>query len=335
MSQLSGESLSYFGLSFASIAALMASAAFFTPSMGLTDSDAIDRNDLILMQQYLDAAAEREQIQKEQAGESDQADTAGESGKRASDAEGAMGDTKSTQTNRRYAVKGTPDNPDPHLARQRALQDAATFGTLGLLASITSDPNAPTAPWGRDTSLGVDAQSAMGGMWGDEVGNSLGGGLGLSGTGSGGGDRGESIGVGDIGTFNRGMGAGGEYGFGNHHGRLPGTHNTQGFKMRTPNVQVSGRLPPQVIQRIVRQNHGRFRLCYERGLGGNPSLSGRVNVRFAIGRDGAVSNVSNAGSTLPNGEVVNCVVRAFYGLSFPKPEGGLVTVSYPIAFSPE
>jgi hypothetical protein len=334
-SSASGESMAYFGLSFASAAALMASAAFFTPSMGLTASDAIDRNDLILMQQYLDAAAERERLEQEHAGESEQAESTGESGKRASDEEGAMGDTKSPQTNRRYAVKGTPDNADPHLARERAMAEATTFGAVGLLQSITSDPNAPTAPWGRDTSLGLDAQSAMGGMWGEDIGNSFGGGLGLTGAGDGGGHHGESIGVGDVGTLNRGMGPGGNYGFGNGHGRVPGTHSTRGFKMRTPNVQVSGRLPPQIIQRIVRQNHGRFRLCYERGLGANPSLNGRVNVRFVIGRNGAVSNVSNAGSTLPNGEVVNCVVRAFYGLSFPKPEGGLVTVSYPIAFSPE
>jgi hypothetical protein len=29
------------------------------------------------------------------------------------------------------------------------------------------------------------------------------------------------------------------------------------------------------------------------------------------------------------------VTRAFYGLSFPQPEGGIVTVTYPITFSPE
>jgi hypothetical protein len=28
------------------------------------------------------------------------------------------------------------------------------------------------------------------------------------------------------------------------------------------------------------------------------------------------------------------VVRSFYGLSFPQPEGGIVTVVYPIMFSP-
>ena len=97
---------------------------------------------------------------------------------------------------------------------------------------------------------------------------------------------------------------------------------------------MSGRLPPEVIQRIVRQNFGRFRLCYENGLRGSPSLQGRVAVRFVIGRDGAVSNVANGGSDLPDASVVSCVVRAFYGLSFPQPENGIVTVTYPIMFTP-
>ena len=57
-------------------------------------------------------------------------------------------------------------------------------------------------------------------------------------------------------------------------------------------------------------------------------------MRFVIGRDGAVSNVGNGGSDLPDANVVSCVVRAFYGLSFPQPENGIVTVTYPIVFTP-
>ena len=98
-------------------------------------------------------------------------------------------------------------------------------------------------------------------------------------------------------------------------------------------TNVSGRLPPEVIQRIVRQNFGRFRLCYESGLRNNPNLQGRVAVRFIIGRDGRVSNVGGAGD-LPDSGVVSCVTRAFYGLSFPSPDGGIVQVSYPIVFTP-
>jgi hypothetical protein len=104
-------------------------------------------------------------------------------------------------------------------------------------------------------------------------------------------------------------------------------------KVNAGSPTVSGRLPPEVIRRIVRVNFGRFRLCYENGLKNNPDLKGRVNVRFVIARDGSVSAVSNAGSDLPDPGVVSCVVRAFRGLSFPQPEGGIVTVVYPITFA--
>ena len=91
--------------------------------------------------------------------------------------------------------------------------------------------------------------------------------------------------------------------------------------------------PPEVIQRIVRQNFGRFRLCYENGLRSNPNLTGTVSVSFVIGVSGSVGSVGGGGS-LPDSGVVSCVTKAFYGLSFPQPEGGVVKVTYPIAFSP-
>ena len=53
-----------------------------------------------------------------------------------------------------------------------------------------------------------------------------------------------------------------------------------------------------------------------------------------IGRDGAVQSSADGGSTMPDAQVTSCVVRAFYGLSFPQPEGGIVTVVYPIMFAP-
>ena len=42
---------------------------------------------------------------------------------------------------------------------------------------------------------------------------------------------------------------------------------------------------------------------------------------------------ADAGSDLRNEGVVSCVVRAFQSLSFPQPEGGIVTVVYPLALS--
>ncbi|MEO5731517.1 MAG: AgmX/PglI C-terminal domain-containing protein, partial [Byssovorax sp.] len=111
-------------------------------------------------------------------------------------------------------------------------------------------------------------------------------------------------------------------------------HITRAPRIWWDETSVVGRLPPETVQRIVRQNFGRFRLCYEKALGANPMLQGRVTARFVIGRDGAVSSVADGGSDIGSRAVVSCVVRAFYGLSFPQPEGGIVTVTYPILFSP-
>jgi hypothetical protein len=328
----------YFGLSMLSVGGLVAAMAFFVPPLGLSDDEGIDQDQLYLIQQYLDAAAEREleEEETEQVSDSDADNKEGGTGTRAKGEEGSMGKETSKETNKRYAVQGPQDNQDPHIARQAALREAMEFGMIGLLnTGAAGDPNAPTAPWGRDTSLGTDEVSAMGNMWGDQIGDAFGaGGLGLSGIGEGGGGRGEGIGLGNIGTMGHGAGTGTGQGFGSGHGRLGGSHRTKSPQVRMGATQVSGRLPAEVIRRIVRQNYGRFRLCYEQGLGRNPNLEGRVTVRFVIGRDGAVSNVSNGGSDLPDSNVVNCVVKAFYGLSFPKPEGGIVTVQYPIMLQP-
>ncbi|MEO5727450.1 MAG: AgmX/PglI C-terminal domain-containing protein, partial [Byssovorax sp.] len=144
------------------------------------------------------------------------------------------------------------------------------------------------------------------------------GGLGLSGIGHGGGGAGEGIGQ----------------GFGSGMGRLGGEHRTRQPRIRASAVSVSGSLPPEVIQRIVRQSFGRFKLCYENGLRSNPSLRGRINTRFMIGADGSVRSAVNGGSDLPDAGVVACVVRSFYFLTFPQPPGESVTVTYPILFEP-
>jgi tetratricopeptide (TPR) repeat protein len=177
--------------------------------------------------------------------------------------------------------------------------------------------------------------AARGSMWGASVGESFGaGGLGLTGVGTGGGGRGEGIGLGSVGTVGRGAGTGQGQGFGSGHGRMAGAHRAAVPQIRQGATQVSGRIPPEVIRRIVRQNFGRFRRCYEESLRTSPNLSGRVAVRFVIGRDGSVSSATSTGSDVADRRLAECVARSFYELKFPAPEGGIVTVTYPIAFAP-
>jgi len=109
---------------------------------------------------------------------------------------------------------------------------------------------------------------------------------------------------------------------------------SSGASVRVGRADTTGRLPREVIRRIVRHNFARYRFCYEKGLIDDPSLHGRVIVRFVIAADGKVSSVERGAATsLPNETVVDCVKRAFRALTFPAPDGGVVTVTYPIIFS--
>ena len=97
---------------------------------------------------------------------------------------------------------------------------------------------------------------------------------------------------------------------------------------------VSGRVPPEAIQLIIRGNFDRLRTCYQQGLARDSSLSGTVAVRFVIGFDGKVIQAEDHRSTIPDPRVRDCVIRSFRTFNFPKPEGGIVTVIYPIMLSP-
>ena len=120
----------------------------------------------------------------------------------------------------------------------------------------------------------------------------------------------------------------------NHVGatRLPaGSRPTASVRMGS--ITVNGRLPKEVVQRIVRQRFGSFRLCYADGLRNNPSLAGRVTTRFVIDPGGHVSTTQDSGSDMPDQNVVQCVVRAFGNIDFPQPEGGIVIATVPLMFS--
>lgn len=336
---LAAAPIAFFGLSSVVHGGLLAAMFFFMPGLSDTDENNMSSSQDYMLSLMMRAEADRamEEPEVEDTPTEKVQEKEGGTGTRAKGEEGSMGKPTVTATNKRFGVKGPPDNTDPHIAKQNALRDAMEFGMIGLLnAGAGGDPDAPTAPWGRDDSLGQDDKSARGNMWGEEIGDAFGaGGLGLTGIGEGGGGRGEGIGLGNIGTIGHGAGTGTGQGFGSGagSGRLGGTHKSKPPSVRMGATSVSGRLPPEVIQRIVRQNFGRFRLCYENALRNNPNLAGRVSVSFTIGRDGSVGSVSGGGD-LPDASVIGCVTKQFYGLSFPAPEGGVVKVSYPIAFAP-
>lgn len=329
---LKGDSLPYTGLSFLIHAGLLAATALFMPSMAMADQDHLteDQKYTIMHALAADAIKEQDQKQEEKTVDNNNQASGGDVGQAAKNEMGKAGDVNSRNANRRFGVEGKSE--ERFLSRTEALQQARDFGMIGILQSMQGSVNVPTTPWGREMASGNDDANAKGNMFGQSIGDAAGsGGLNLTGIGEGGGMNGEGIGVGRIGTVGHDFTGG----TGHSTGRLNNTHRAKSpGVMRVANPIVGGRLPPEVIQRVVRQNYGRFKACYEAGLRNNPSLQGRVSVRFIIGRDGDVGSVANGGSDLPDSGVVSCVTRAFYGLSFPHPENGIVTVTYPIVFSP-
>ena len=183
------------GLSAVIHAAFLGVIFYYNPLLNSTEDGSITEEQRIVLSQYLSTAAEKEEKRMES--EVENVVSGGEVGGRSKGSEGNMGSSSSKPSNSRYTVAGPKDNVDPHVSKQVALKDAENFGMVGLLSSTGGDPDSPTSPWGRDDSLGNDAVSFNGSLWGDQPGDNFGSnGLGLSGVGEGSGGPGEGIGVG-------------------------------------------------------------------------------------------------------------------------------------------
>ena len=236
-------------------------------------------------------------------------------------AKDARGESRHASTGQRPDSKTSADTRD----------EVATFGLLAILNG-GKPVHAGTSPWSTETG-----PSAMGSIFGTTIHDAAGvGGLGLSGAGEGAGGIADQVELGSIATLGRTAGNGIGQGFGCCGGRAEPRRQHEprfGIRWSDGGTQVNGRLPPEAIQRIVRQSSGRIRACYTTAILRDPSLEGRVATKFVIDRSGAVALAANVENSVADAQVATCVTRAFQSMSFPEPEGGIVTVVYPILFT--
>jgi hypothetical protein len=326
------------GVLFGSVLAYAAAFAFvalLAPSLGAEEEDADDRDRIALIQRLL-AAGDDVPRPSEVSSQDVEAQGSSQAPPTPAGPTSAMGQQAAPS----HGPTPTPvEGPN---GRAQLLAEAGGFGAIGLLRSL--QPEGLTASWGRP----VDGDQ-FGQLWGDTLSDSFG----TSDVGIGIGSAGKANGIAwtGLGTLESGCAAcvgawsltgftsgssdpvyhGEGSGFG--HGRLG-----RGHSVHAPGIhdgpRVNGRLAPEVIQRVIRQNYGRYRYCYENGLRTNPTLAGRVTVKFAIGRHGEVAVATDGGSDLPDATVRQCVISSFTTLSFPEPEGGTVMVEYPLVFDP-
>jgi TonB family protein len=229
--------------------------------------------------------------------------------------EGQMGKKDGPKVNRHAAPKGDPNNKD--VAR---MMTAKIFGSgSGGISTV----------FGHN-GLGGELKAAMGNMFGAAPGDAAGmGGLGLRGSGSGGGGVGDTIGIGGIGTKGRGGGTG-SYGTG--VGVLGGKKGVD-IGITSSEPLVMGSLDKELIRQVIHRNRNQIRYCYESQLQRYPKLNGKVAVKFVISASGAVASSSVAQATTNNAELETCVAGRVRTWMFPKPKGGgVVIVTYPFLF---
>jgi tetratricopeptide (TPR) repeat protein len=154
----------------------------------------------------------------------------------------------------------------------------------------------------------------------------------LSERGDGAGDFGRGIGLGAVGTLAPSVGDGSREDSGAAHGAGDGLHATSARKIRPGVLQVRGRMSPEVVRRILRQNFGRLRLCYDAAVAKSPNLQGRVVMRFTIDRTGAIESPVQLAPSFAIPTLDDCIVKAMSKLSFPAPDGVPVTVVYSLLF---
>jgi hypothetical protein len=253
---------------------------------------------------------------KQQGGQGEKKDEPGEMAEKHKGDEGQMGRKDAPKTNARSAPKAIDPNAKEIVKRS------------GLLGALGRGGGGLSTVFGSG-GLGGDLRGAVGNMFGPVVGDSYGlGGLGIRGSGTGGGGQGETIGIGAVGTKGRGGGLG-SYGTG--VGGL-GKKGDRDVNVATGPATVMGSIDKELIRKVIQDHAAQIRYCYETQLAINPRLQGKVAIKWVINADGSASSpqVDHSATTLEDAKVHECMMSRITSWAFPKPKGGgIAVITYP------
>lgn len=93
-------------------------------------------------------------------------------------------------------------------------------------------------------------------------------------------------------------------------------------------------VPADELTRWMRSRRGALQSCYERALKHQPTLAGRMVLKFSITSRGRVANVNVDEGSLPSAEVRQCVTSLARGWVLPFTPEDEVSVSFPFVFAP-
>ena len=195
-----------------------------------------------------------------------------------------------------------------------ALESA--IAVTGQLTEVFGSTDSLSTTFGRDFALGGDGDVFIVGLGP--------GGLARHGTGPGGGGSGPPR-LTEIGGIEGPSGPG----VGGSLGRRDAVTPRATVTVLRPTVD--GFLERDAIERVVQRHTRGIRYCYERAIVGDATLEGRISATWTIDLDGRVASVSLGENELSSG-VGRCVSQELRRMRFPRPDGGLVVVTYPFTF---
>ncbi|MBL8949505.1 MAG: TonB family protein [Myxococcaceae bacterium] len=218
------------------------------------------------------------------------------------------------KTEEKKAEKKPADEATKKAAMQKAV---ASKGLLKILGSSGSKGSAFDDVLGNSTG-GADIANALSGAGGvgvasaGDVGGPKGGGAGVA------------AGIGELGTSGGGnvnLGAKGDAAI---RGRVADA---------APEVDSSD-VDREALNRYVKARKAAIVACYEKELKRNPSMKGKVVVRFSISTSGRATEIEIEENSLGNDAVGACIKSIIRTWVFPFKPDSDVPVAFPFVFSP-
>ncbi len=96
--------------------------------------------------------------------------------------------------------------------------------------------------------------------------------------------------------------------------------------------KVTGSLSKGEVWEVIQKHNGQIQACYERQLGKNPGLAGKLTFEWIVKTNGSVGTVKEANNTLGDSAVSKCVSGVIKKMKFPRPKGGEVEIVFPWIF---
>lgn len=107
-------------------------------------------------------------------------------------------------------------------------------------------------------------------------------------------------------------------------------------KASVAHTTVLGSMDRSLISDVVKRNSPRLTAAYERELRKDPTLSGKLVVRFTLADDGTVAEIEVVSDTLGSDDLADAIEKIFLHMRFPSPgEGSEMVVTYPLVFHPK